>query len=303
MNAIICLAENNYWHGVIALVNSITKHQFKGTLFVGYRNDVPNWVCQFEKTGPNQYLINKDIKIQLTLLLTKRHLGYEKVFYISDVIKNNKEISHLFYFDTDCIPIADFNYFEEWAHDHITLCSDECYTFIHRHHPWKIYWEKILTECHIDSYHLDHPYINSGYIGLGKKHFSLIEIWKSLTLYLADKGLDTTSFNKSPLQPIQGDQEILNLALCTLNENQLSIIGKEGMGFQDPVYLMVHCTSIEKPWSKNFLLSFLKTGVKISQREKVFLSYLNHPFQSLSTFKYFLKIFNIRLTSLLGRIF
>ena len=57
---------------------------------------------------------------------------------------------------------------------------------------------------------------------------------KFFTIYRENKNLNTTSFNKSPLEPIQGDQEILNLELSPLNDNEFSIKGKEGMGFNIP---------------------------------------------------------------------
>ena len=99
---------------------------------------------------------------------------------------------------------------------------------------------------------------------------------KFFTIYRENKGLNTTSFNKSPLEPIQCDQEILNLELSTLNDNELSIIGKEGMGFQDPIYLMVHCTSAAKHGQKIFYYHFKNSlkKLKMAHFKSLFLLFI-----------------------------
>jgi hypothetical protein len=41
--AICTLFENNYHHGVAALVNSLIKADFEGKVFCGYRGPLPPW--------------------------------------------------------------------------------------------------------------------------------------------------------------------------------------------------------------------------------------------------------------------
>ncbi|MBD3750375.1 MAG: hypothetical protein IE931_12860 [Sphingobacteriales bacterium] len=302
MDVIICLAENSYWHGVAALVNSLIKCQFKGVLFVGYRGNLPTWINdQLSLVEGKTYRINEDIQLQLIEVNTKRHLGYEKAFFIAEVLKD-PAIERLFYFDTDCIPIADYQFYLNWTDHHIGVCMDECFKFIHENHPWKLVWKEKLESFGYPSIY-QHPYINSGFLGLSKINFSLIDTWVNLTSRLEKEGLDTSSFNKNPLLAVQGDQEILNMALSTLPPSIISVIGPEGMGFTEPIYLMVHCTSAEKPWSKNFLWSFLKTGNRPSLREKIFLSFLNEDIMCMNKFKYSLKKINLTLTTLIARIF
>lgn len=301
MTAIICLAENDYWKGVCALTNATFKHNFKATIFVGYRGELPLWLLQIPKVNET-YIVSTDLKIHPILLDTQRHLGFEKVFFI-DYLIDSFDLSKFYFFDADCIPITDYSFFENWSRNHIAICEDECFSVLHENHPWKIYWKNILITEGFVNLSFNHPYINSGFLSLSKVHFQLIKRWKKLTLKLEKEGLNTNQFNKNPVSPIQGDQEILNMALMTFDSSELSVIGREAMGFKDPVYLMVHCTSSEKPWSKNYIYEFLKNGIAVSKSEKIFTNYLNLKFKCLKDSKLKITKVNIKLTSLLTRLF
>jgi len=134
-------------------------------------------------------------------------------------------------------------------------------------------------------------------------NFDIITIWKNITLLLEKEGFDTKKFNKSALLPIQGDQEILNMALMTKETHQVSIISKEGMGFTEPCYLMVHCTKPEKPWEKLFLVDFIKKGYPIAAREKKYLDFLTKPYNNLGKTKTLFKKIDIFMTKIAYRIF
>jgi hypothetical protein len=300
MNIVACLVENNYWHGVSALLNSLIKNNYKGRFCIGYRGNIPNWCRKLNQT--DDAIIPKTLIITLVELNCKRHLGYHKPFYLNELIKTYQP-SKLYYFDVDCLPITNFDFFEKWSENHISVCMDECFTFVHKNHPWKLEWSSILEKNDLKVESIEFPYVNSGYIGLPAKHFSLITIWENITLYLENIGLNTNSFNKNPILPIQGDQEILNLTLCCIKESHLSIIGREGMGFQDPIYLMVHCTNFDKPWSCKHLSNFIQNGVSASNRDKKYFKYINLYTKSFSTFQMLLRSIDLKISSILNRIF
>jgi hypothetical protein len=304
MNAIICLVEGTYWDGLTAIINSAIRNNFEGCVYVGYRGHLPNWLNQFkqDENRTNSYAITDKVSLQLILIISERNLGYEKPFFIHQLIQT-EDYEQLFYFDVDCVAVADFGFYTNWCKNHIALCEDECFNTLHVNHPWRVYWRNILEMNDYSIHHLAHNYVNSGFIGLSKINFDIIETWKNLTLRLEDAGLNTTSFHKNPLLPIQGDQEILNMALMTKDQEHLSIIGKEGMGFAEPCYLMVHCTKPEKPWQKKFLWSFLKNGYPVSIKEKKFLDYLTSPINNMGKTKTLFKKIDIFMTKIISRIF
>ena len=303
MNAIICLVENDYWNGVTAIINSAIRNNFLGTIYIGYRGALPVWLNKFDKGDAiDQYLISSKVNLKIIEIKSARHLGYEKPFFIADLIQS-ESIAHFFYFDIDCVSICNFDFYLKWSQEHIALCLDECFSTLHPNHPWKVYWRNKLTAFGFKVLELNHGYVNSGFIGASKINFDMITTWKAITLKLEKEGLDTKKFNKSPLLPIQGDQEILNMALMTKTQESLSIIGLEGMGFTEPCYLMVHCTKPAKPWKKLYLLDFIKNGYAISAREKRYLDYLTKPFNNIGEAKTLIKKIDIFMTKLLSRIF
>lgn len=303
MDALICLVEGSYWNGMTAIINSAIRNNFKGCIYLGYRGDLPKWLFQFHPANEfGHFKVSENIELRCIKILTERHLGYEKPFFMNYIIENFT-IENAFYFDVDCVSIANFDFYLNWCNQHIALCMDECFDQIHVHHPWKLYWTSKLIEFKYPINCLTHPYVNSGFIGLSKKNFDILNIWSNLILRLENEGLNTKIFNKQPLNPIQGDQEILNMALITKAVNHVSIIGKEGMGFTEPSYLMVHCTKPEKPWIKFYIKSFIKNGYPISRNEKLFLDYLIKPYNNLGKIKTTLKKIDIFISKILHRVF
>lgn len=303
MNAIICLVEGSYWNGITAIINSAVRNNFFGCIYIGYRGTIPIWLKNFKQIDKQQsYIICHNIDLKLVEIDSKRHLGFEKPFFIEKII-TTEPIDYVFYFDVDCVSVCNFDFYLNWCKQHIGLCMDECYGLLHINHPWKVYWQKKLSEYNLPVCELNHTYVNSGFIGLSKINFDVITIWKNITLLLEKEGFDTKNFNKSPLVPIQGDQEILNMALMTKKTNQVSIIGKEGMGFSEPCYLMAHCTKPQKPWDKLFLLDFIKNGYPISVREKKYLDFLTKPYNNIGKTKTLIKKIDIFMTKIAFRIF
>lgn len=303
MTALICLVEGSYWAGITAIINSAIRNNFRGCIYIGYRGEVPAWLNKFEYfTAKQHYIINDKVQLKLVLIESERHLGYEKPFFINRII-NLEKPNNLFYFDVDCVSVCDFDFYLNWCKHHIALCVDECYADIHTNHPWKIFWRKQLVDYGYQVAYSNHTYVNSGFVGLSSHNFDTIEIWKNITIKMEREGFNTQRFNKNPLLPVQGDQEILNMALMAKNEADVSVIGKEGMGFTEPCYLMVHCTKPEKPWAKHFFKDFIKNGYPISAREKKYLDFLTSPHNNLGKTKTLFKKIDTFMTKIASRLF
>ncbi|WP_418263498.1 hypothetical protein [Flavobacterium faecale] len=81
-----------------------------------------------------------------------------------------------------------------------------------------------------------------------------------------------------------------------------SIIGTEGMGFTDPVYLMAHAVESVKPWKNNFIKQMVVNGHKPSRAAKLFFNYCQNPIEIYTKSQLRLKKSNIKAASILGRI-
>lgn len=101
---------------------------------------------------------------------------------------------------------------------------------------------------------------------------------------------------------VKSDQDLLNAVVTVSDDLTFSIMGKEGMGFNYPVYLMSHALGI-KPWKKNFIKHLFVSGQRPTVGDVSYVKYANHPIKPMSSLSFFLKKINLKFSLMLGRIF
>ena len=298
---IVCLYDGQYHFGLAALINSVVKSNFKGLINTGCRGVLPPWVDQLQSLGNNNsYLVTKDVVIRFETIETDMNLAFYKPYFIAKTFQDYPFANKVFYFDVDIVVNAPWSFFSGWLENHVCLCLDSSYEYVHTNHPWRKDWKK-LANVQANFYNTETAYVNSGFIGITRESIFLVEKWMSLTDKFAELGGSLKEFFQDGHNSYKGDQDLLNAAITVSPEITLSLIGKEGMGFTQPAYLMTHVIAKDKPWNKNFLMHLFKIGQKPSYSEKNFFNYCKTPINLFSPVVLRLKRTNLFLATILGR--
>jgi hypothetical protein len=298
---IVCLFDGDYYLGAAGLINSIAKSGFKGLIYAGYRGKKPIWVNQLEALSDYSYYITEDIILNLKKVDTTMHLGYYKPFFIKETFEIFKSINKVYYFDADIVIKAPWTSFSEWLDIGVCVCIDCSFHFVHTNHPWRKQW-KSLAPLDIKVYNDNVYYFNSGFIGIERNSVALIDRWIYYTEKYLEIGGNKYGFNKDDYNSIKGDQDLFNAAITISPDIEISIVGKEGMGFSLPATFMVHAIGDIKPWKNFFLKQLLKSGNKPSIADKAFFLHSIYPITIFPKFIYLVKKFDLFHASVWGRL-
>lgn len=118
MNSVICtLFEGHYHYGLGALANSLYAKGFRGTIFAGYRGELPPWITNAKMLGDvTEFSPADGLIIRFVRLTEKIHLtNFKPEFMLSLWEKHCPDAESLFYFDPDITVIGRWTFFEEWV--------------------------------------------------------------------------------------------------------------------------------------------------------------------------------------------
>lgn len=296
--AVVTLYEKQYHYGVAALINSLHKHHFDGLVYIGYKGILPEWVSQLEPKENGYYELN-GLSVKFERIDTSMHFGYYKPEALINVLNQYHAVESIYYFDPDIVINTDWIFFKNWTNSGICFCLDNCFSFVHRNHPWRKEWIELNNSTLKNDIDF---YVNGGFIGLKRRDKNFLERWIGLTYKYQCNGGDISKYMKDGSRAIKTDQDILNATITISPDLPLSIIGTEGMGFSQPAYLMSHAVSNIKPWKKNFLKHLIQYGIKPSTSEKDYMIYANYPIAPYSRRSFWLKANNLKLAAALGRV-
>lgn len=260
----ICtLFEGHYHYGLGALANSLYAHGFRGTIWAGYRGNLPPWAqpcARDERSGHFIFQMGGGCCIRFVPLEIDIHLTNYKPDFMLEIFDLDPGASALFYFDPDIVVRCPWSYFEEWASTGVALCED-VNSPLPVSHPLRAQWRRIYGRAGMA---LDFPsevYVNGGFQGIARRHREFLLEWQrvqevmvkeigSLKKTGADIGGREMPFAKT-------DQDALNVTLG-LTKQPLSLMGKEGMDIAPGGFTMSHTLGPQKAWKTNFVASALK---------------------------------------------
>jgi len=321
MKTVICtLYEGHYHYGVAALSNSLYKHGFRGTIYVGYRGVLPNWVLKGKKGSIGKwkeaFILKQAEGLQLVFLPLTTTYGltnYKPDFMLELWEGLAQEAEALFYFDPDIVIDDSWSCYEQWVNSGVALCED-INSPVQKFHPRRIGWKNYFKKYNIDLNFKNQIYVNGGFIGLVKKDLSFLTLWRQLQENMggAIGGLENSIFSNqnynSTILKTEGfqifdksDQDALN-ATIEAYQGTVSYMGKEGMAFGPGKVMMFHALGSPKPWKAN-ILSRAFNGRVPRNVDTAYWANSSGPILAHSKWEIYRKTTSIKLAKLIGRFY
>lgn len=292
MAASICtLFEGSYHYGLGALVNSLYAHGFRGTIWAGYRGELPPWARPSEPhEGHSVFKVSGDCNIRFVPLQTERHLTNYKPDFMLSVLKLAPTMEAIYYFDPDITVEAPWSFFEEWVSCGVALCED-VNSPLYENHPRRVAWRRHYEPRGMPLTYKGPQYANGGFQGIARSDFTFLQTWQTAQDLMAPLigGLEKSMFSDSSLSqenlhhlfPFnRTDQDALNVAVEATGQ-PVSIMGKEAMGFAPGGIVMPHALGSAKPWRRNYIREAL-AGRPPTPADRSFWEHAAGPASALS---------------------
>jgi hypothetical protein len=248
------LAENDYFLGVAALVNSMIKHGTYGNkIVVGYRGDLPDWLPALSPSKNGQsFFLKGNFEVELVMVVGDLHMVHEKpkwFRYLTEVLE--PEADEYFFFDSDIIIINRMSFYGEWVKEGVALCEDVNYD-MGLTHPIRKQWLRLCAQNNKAVTNQLSRYFNSGFLGWSRETAAFVVEWDECCQIMAKLAGDMTKFRVSDRTKtvLSANQDSLNMAAMT-TVCPISVIGPAAMGFHYGIKLMQHPLG-PKPWKKKF---------------------------------------------------
>lgn len=265
MQSVACtLFEKSYHYGVVALINSLHQIGYRGDFYAGYLGPLPPWASCASANKAQPWKNCKSMKIadNLTLHFLPLETGYHLTNYKPDFMlqlwtKLGQNAKSMFYFDPDIVVSRPWTMFEEWINYGVALCED-VNSPLPQYHPRREAWRNFFRKFNFHLKFKESIYANGGFIGVHESHKDFLQLWKEIQEKMATEigGLDRSMFtNRQDLETAGGaffpfaktDQDALN-ATIEAYPQKVSLVCKDGMGFEKGVQLMHHALGTPKPW-------------------------------------------------------
>jgi hypothetical protein len=305
MATICTLFEGNYHFGLGVLVNSLCAQGFRGTVFAGYRGELPPWAASnVHGNGVGSiFEAGNDCNIHFIPLETPLHLNNFKPHFLLRLMNQEcRDENDFFFFDPDIVVRARWTFFEQWVSHGIALCEDINH-YLPRYHPVRLAWKKYAFEHGLSIRQEIDKFFNGGFIGIRRDHAEFLEMWKKLFDLRSSEGVDLSRFALSGFEfpYLYLDQDLMNLALMLIS-SPVTAVGPDGMDFQPGGYVMSHSAGDTKAWRKRFVIDALR-GRAPSRTDKEFLSYTQEPIRIYTRPQLAARQIGVRVGSAIGRFY
>ncbi|MGF7081438.1 hypothetical protein [Mucilaginibacter sp. UYCu711] len=321
MQLVICtLFEGGYHYGVAALTNSLISHGYQGSVYAGYRGEIPVW-AKSAVSDPNLFWpgsktlrCSEKVVIHFLPLETRYHFtNYKPDFMIELLDGPAKGAKGIFYFDPDIVLSYNWSFFQEWISYGVAVCED-INSPLAMNHPRRLAWRAFFKGKSVNLNFKEPYYANGGFIGVKAENRDFLIKWKTIQEIMAplfgglskstiiEKGSMIESLEDDYSAFSKTDQDALNISIEAYN-GHVSFIGKEAMAFKSGATLIPHALGINKPWNSN-IFSQLIVGHTPRLVDKEYWEFAKKgPIKFHSSALVWRKIISIKIASLVGRFY
>lgn len=260
MRILTTLAENDYFLGVAALVNSVVSHgTYIDKIVVGYRGDLPCWLPRLSKSKFGMAgKLPSGLPIEFVEVQAGLHMVHEKPNWFKYLTTTLEPLAEeYFFFDSDIVVINRMDFFGDWVKEGVALCEDVNYDMA-ADNPIRKKWVRASGAADL---RVINPsisrYYNSGFLGWTQNTASFLDDWISSFEALRPLAADMTKFRTVDRTHtvFSANQDSLNLA-AMITSVPLATLGPGAMQFDWTFPLMVHPIG-PKPWRRSFVKEFL----------------------------------------------
>jgi hypothetical protein len=302
---VVCtLAEGHYFHGVAALINSLARAGFKGTVVVGYRGQLPRWLGDIER-GPtsHSYTVTPAIRLQVVEVTGLWHLNNCKPHFIGRVLfELHRHAELIYYFDTDIVIKQPWEIFARWARSGVVLVLDVADSYMPPDHVYRREWQALAARQNRDCRAVT-GYFNGGCVGIDRSNAEFVSVWSALMEELERDGADMGKMKNFTSKPefSRMDQDILNATIMA-TQAPIALLGYETMGMFPWIgEVMPHAMWHHKPWKRNYIVDALR-GYPPGRVHLAFWEFVDGPIRPFNNFELSRKRFQVALGRIIGLI-
>lgn len=310
-SAICTLFEGHYHCGVAALVNSLYTHGFRGSVYAGYRGELPAW-CEPAASnealpwpGARTLAVAAGLHLHLLPLAVTGHLTNHKPDFMLQLWAGPaREAPGMVYFDPDIVVKCNWAFYERWLTHGVALVHEIIANDMPPTHPVRHEWEQVIRHLNEQVVRELHSFINGGFCGVARRDMAFLEVWAAVMRAARDHYReDMTSFIPGDRTHLfHGvDQDALNIAaMCSAVP--ISEVGPDGMDFTGGGWLMSHAVGAPKPWKKRFVRAALQ-GNPPTLAERAFWKYAYSPIACFSPSQNRFTEYTLLLAAFIGRFY
>jgi len=276
----ICtLFDGDFHFGLAAMVNSLKRGGYKGTIWAGCRGALPPWLRQLKRRAVegHEYMVEDAIRLVIVPLETDLHLALYKPEFMIRLLENEAlGCKYIWFFDSDIFLRGAWSFFQRWQRFGIAVCQDVNYRTLPEFDPLRWEWMEIGTSMGLGKPRPLNFYFNSGLAGVPAEHIDFLYLWKSLIDEAGKLGMDLKKLASGTRDmPFHiPDQDAMNVA-AMYTPHPVSNSGPEVMGFHPGRTNLYHAVG-PKPWRGSLLLRALQ-GEPPSNSGKFFFTQVSGP--------------------------
>ncbi len=303
--AICTLFEGDYHLGLAALVNSLVRAGYAGTVWAGYRGALPPWLKQLRRLDApgEEYAVAEQVRLAFLPLHTEIHFTHYKPRFMLDLFAGPAgDCEYLWYLDPDIFVRCNWTFFADWQQNGIALCQEITNNILPADSPLRQKWVRIAGKIGLDHPRPLNHYFSAGLVGVSAQYTSFLEDWWKILGLAEAEGIDLNRFMPGNRESAlyAPDQDGLNIA-AMYTEYPLTTMGPEAMGFVPGGFTVYHAVG-PKPWRASFLKRSL-AGMPPSGADKFYFTQVSYPIRVYSPVRLHMKRLACSMAALAGRFY